>query len=252
MVIGGIQKLRISSYDYRVLMLVVTLCCLGIMLAKNLAPQDSGSIKRVALEQNIPLILGNWRAVGVGNDNPMLNPGGASTDQPYDEILYRTYQNSITGKTMSLAIAWGKSQRQEIKIHRPELCYAAQGFEIQSISRIKFRLPVTKQLNTVIPGKKMTAAAAGTSRQVVAYWIRIGGLFSENALETRVHLIAEGLAGRIPDGVLVRVSMLVPNPGEDVVASSALDEFLSALIGNLSVEMQSILIGDWHASSENI
>jgi len=48
----------------------------------------------------------------------------------------RAYQNS-QGQIVYLALAWGEQQRQEVKIHRPDLCYVAQGFKVWRLSGLQ-------------------------------------------------------------------------------------------------------------------
>lgn len=127
--------------------------------------------------------------------------GERTTDNPYDDSIIRTYQHS-DGQTVQLAIAYGALQKQEVKIHRPDLCYYAQGYDVKSLENVRFSLPND---NDGVQGNKMIVQS-GSTFQLVSYWIRIGSLFSQNAWQTRLYLIKEGLLGRVPDGVLVRVS----------------------------------------------
>mgnify|MGYP003340463721 CR=1 FL=1 len=79
------------------------------------------------------------------NDDATLAGVETDTEQPYDQTLMRTYANSH-GEQIMLALAWGERQRQDVKVHRPEVCYPAQGFAIRQI------------------GSGQEAAPAGTKR----------------------------------------------------------------------------------------
>ncbi|WP_176256846.1 exosortase C-terminal domain/associated protein EpsI [Derxia lacustris] len=222
---------------------IVLLCALCGYLSRALVPADLKSVDSVALDRDVPLIFDGWKVLGLATGNPMLIVGGDSTDQPYDQVLYRTYGNA-NGQVLSLAIAWGQNQRQEVKIHRPELCYAAQGYTVSQVQPAQFDIRLGDR-NRRVPGKLMVAESRGPGgRQLIAYWIRIGSLFSENAVETRIHLIAEGLAGRIPDGVLLRASVAAPDPADDAQTAALLSGFLTGLVEHAPRELQQLALGN--------
>ncbi len=69
-----------------------------------------------------------------------IDPGKGTADEPnmdrpYDDVLMRAYGNS-QGDIVLLAVAYGRNQRQEVKIHRPDVCYTAQGFQLVERSPI--------------------------------------------------------------------------------------------------------------------
>lgn len=180
---------------------------LAAFLAYCLAPSHI-HVKRLTintLAQGIPMSIGSWSTVPtkqIAIDLYQTTTGERTTDNPYDDTLIRTYQH-VDGSQIQLAIAYGALQQQEIKIHRPELCYYAQGYEVYAHKDATFKT-IRPNINDV-KGKVMLAKN-GNNLQLVSYWIRIGRLFSQNAWQTRLYLIKEGLLGRVPDGVLVRVS----------------------------------------------
>lgn len=181
------------------------------------------------LEASVPTQFGDWTAV----PNPMVPAnlavaadGQASTDQPYDQTVLRSYRNS-RGDIVMLALAYGRSQRQEVKIHRPELCYPAQGFDVQGLQSTAFdAVPGTHQRVT---GKQMLARS-GQRMEAVSYWIRIGRVYSDSAWRTRWHIFTEGLQGRVPDGILVRASRPVSGVADAAQAYPALAQFMTELV----------------------
>jgi len=194
------------------------------------------------LEQRIPKQFGQWKEVPsstIQTDLYVKQQGERTTDNPYDDVLMRTYQNA-NGQQVQLAVAYGKTQRQEVKIHRPELCYYAQGFEITDIKDHVF--DVKNLRNQPIIGKQMRVISDG-SQQAISYWIRIGDLYSNSAWDTRLHIIQQGLKGHILDGVLVRASSQIVN--DDAVSEQfELNEtLLNDLVSNLkTVNDKSLLI----------
>jgi len=194
------------------------------------------------LEQRIPKQFGQWKEVPsstIQTDLYVKQQGERTTDNPYDDVLMRTYENA-KGQQVQLAVAYGKTQRQEVKIHRPELCYYAQGFEITDIKDNVF--DVMNLRNQAIIGKQMRVISDG-SQQAISYWIRIGDLYSNSAWDTRLHIIQQGLKGHILDGVLVRASSQIVN--DDAVSDQfQLNETLmNDLVSNLkTVNDKSLLI----------
>lgn len=180
---------------------------LGMVLAALLAwayvPQPQSVATAPDLEALIPQHFGEWAMVG-GAALPMsLVPqqelGEQTLNQPYDQTVMRTYRNG-RGDEIMLAVAFGAQQRQEIKIHRPELCYVSQGFRVLSRT----------QDSIAYDGGGIPLIRLVTSNdrwlEPVSYWIRIGDSFVRNGWEMRWELLKEGMAGRLPDGLMVRVS----------------------------------------------
>lgn len=174
------------------------------------------------LEASVPRTFGSWRML----PNPLeqisvATKGATSTDQPYDEVLSRTYVNP-QGQMVMLALAYGKNQRQEVKVHRPELCYPAQGYKVMSIAPVTFTGITDSVSGQNVTGQRMVVNARQRA-EVVSYWIRIGDTYSSSPWRVRWQIMKEGLQGRMTDGMLVRVSQRV-HPGEDAAPHHALVE----------------------------
>lgn len=155
------------------------------------------------LENTVPKQFGAWRELPNPRVQVSLSTGETSFDQPYDQSVMRTYIDN-QGHAIQVALAWGKRQRQEVKIHRPELCYPAQGFAVESLSDVTF--PLNTPEGHPVTGKRMLAKDRNGGLEAVSYWIRVGSIYSDTAWQTRLHILKEGLAGKVTDGVLVRVS----------------------------------------------
>lgn len=150
----------------------------------------------------------------------------------------RTYRDQ-QGHTVMLTLAWGQRQRQEVKVHRPDLCYVAQGYKVISLSN-KQTTGFSGVSHPVLVHHMLAQNAQ--SYEAVAYWMRIGSNFSEGALETRMHIIEEGLKGRIPDGILVRSSIRANTKEEAEAAFPLLDQFLLDLYGSTPSTLRPYLI----------
>lgn len=213
----------------------------SILVSIALTPPQAEIRAPLRLEDHIPRDFGDW----VEKKSPVvqvaLDTGeGTSMNQPYDQVVMRAYQNS-NGEQIYLAVAWGENQRQEVKVHRPDLCYVSQGYRIESL-RPKVFEALSGGAASPVLGKTMVAFASHRG-EAVMYWIRIGDLFSENAVETRLHILKEGLGGRYVDGVLVRASMPIRSAAEAQKAWPLLEEFLTQMVRSTSSNTRPYLLG---------
>lgn len=189
-----------------------------------------------SLEETLPRTFGEWTELVLPYAQVSLSTG-VETDlnQPYDQTVMRAYKNS-QGAMVFLAVAWGSKQRQEVKIHRPDLCYAAQGYKVLSLKTVAF-----DGVPGQVTGKRMLAAS-GEGNEVVSYWMRIGSNYSEDAVDTRLHILKEGFQGRIPDGVLVRASMRINDQKGAEQIWPILEDFLAALVKASPPETRALMI----------
>lgn len=213
--------------------------------ALALKPQAQTEAVARPFEQSIPTAFGDWREVKAAFtqvDPTVTRSGETSLNQPYDDILARTYQNS-RGEVVMLSLAYGRQQRQEVKIHRPDLCYTAQGFKVASSAGVA--LPVTTPGGEAVQGKRMKAvrdARVGGYTELVSYWMRIGSVYSESAWETRGHILAEGIRGRVPDGVLVRASRVVTDEVDAAAVHKSLEGFLAELVAAAPADARRLMV----------
>lgn len=194
-----------------------------------------------SLEQVLPSEFGGWKTLPNPTLQVGLTTGGeTSTDQPYDQSVMRSYVDG-RGHLIQVAVAWGKKQRQEIKIHRPELCYPAQGLPVKDLKTVT--LPVVSPASgEQVVGKRMLAEHRSGQMEAVSYLIRIGSIYSEGAVDTRMHIFKEGLAGRLPDGVLLRVSQVVADKAALDDTYERQEKFMAELVAATPEQARSLLI----------
>lgn len=209
---------------------VLLACMLGAALAHVLKPARSGVSDVVELDAGLPRQFAGWQDVPSVHVQAALTAEDRSSAvaATYDQAVMRTYKDGA-GHGVMLALAYIEQNRQEAKIHRPELCYAAQGFRVLKIEPHEFNL---RSFGKPVLGKRMEVVN-GSRLELVSYWIRIGHLYSENAVQTRLHILSEGVQGRIPDGILVRASQVVSptiSSAEKEAAFLRQERFLTALV----------------------
>jgi EpsI family protein len=197
----------------------------AMVLAAGAAPALKSSRVHPAaaafdLEKVIPHSFGNWTV------DPSIAPitpapdVQAQLDRIYDQIVSRTYVNA-RGERVMLVVAYGGEQSDALKAHRQEVCYAAQGFEIRKVLTGDLRLrektiPVTR-----------VVAVRGPRSEPVTYWLTMGDRVVLGRLERLMLQLRFGLSGRIPDGMLVRVSSISLNQAQ---AFDEQAQFISALL----------------------
>ncbi|MCU0870310.1 MAG: EpsI family protein [Burkholderiales bacterium] len=196
----------------------------------------------VQLDRMVPSEFGRWKELKTAAIQMDLAPRDGeekSMDQPYDQTVMRTYQRD-DGAVVMLALAYGRTQKQEVKIHRPELCYVAQGFEVLRSQRTTLDLGAS---HPQVPVYRLTTRNKGR-QEPVTYWIRIGDQITANALESRMKILRAGLFdGEVPDGLLVRTSSAVPlnAPVDDEYQQQA--DFLRDLFAAIPPATRTALVG---------
>ncbi len=125
-----ISMLVFSQITLRKSLLVVLLLILAALFAMKLTPTMHAVNATPELDAIIPAEFGEWKQIANPFTQVGLTTGGNDlASQLYDKIVMRTYANK-NGDRVMLAIAYAREQKQDIKIHRPEVCYVAQGFQL--------------------------------------------------------------------------------------------------------------------------
>ncbi|MDB5774660.1 MAG: xrtB [Herbaspirillum sp.] len=203
---------------------------LAIVAARALAPQMAPAAKTAKLEAIVPTAFGDWKAIPSPYMQVSLSvedgvDGDRTQDQPYDDVLTRTYRNS-KGEQVMLALAYARQQQQDVKIHLPQVCYQAQGFdELQSE-------------NTVL-GNPAGASPINAERmlvrnkdrlEAVSFWVRIGDATPRGGLAMRMKILRDGIGGKISDGMLVRASSMIRDEPDAQAAYRRQEAFLADLM----------------------
>lgn len=231
---------RARSFIGRYLPLIL----LGAMLlaafsAAALRPETRTRTTQVDLATLVPDQFGPWHRIHTPFMQIDLSPtreDGAPS--PYDHTLMRSYVGP-NGEVIMLALAYGAQQRQEVKIHRPELCYVAQGFHVNAPAAESIALSSGRTLQA-------TRMLAESDHRIepVTYWIRIGDRISHSAWQSRTSIFRAGLAGHVPDGILVRASQAFPRGQANVERSFAVQaEFLRDLYQSLDTQARDLVAG---------
>jgi EpsI family protein len=91
-----------------------------------------------------------------------------------------------------------------MQMHYPEICYPAQGFALQAkekgtLATSNGSIPVTRILTHL-----------GSRNEPVTYWTTIGDRVFQGGVQKKLAEMGYGLSGKIPDGMLIRISSIDP------------------------------------------
>jgi EpsI family protein len=205
---------------------------LALALTPNRKVADEGP--RIDLETVVPTRFGEWQ-LDTTIVPLMPDPQAqAALDKIYNQTLARTYING-RGERIMLSVAYGGDQSDAMQVHKPEVCYPAAGFQVltQKVGR----------LATAFGGLdvKRIVVQQGPRVEPVTYWIKLGDKVAMSGLERKFNQIRYGLTGKIPDGLLFRVSNI---SGDQESAFRLHEGFITAMLGQLDDTGRSVLIGD--------
>jgi len=218
-------------------LLIIGLCMFaaaGLSLALKPTAMVAGNGTRIDLESLIPKQFGDWKV-----DETIVpliaNPEQAAIiNRIYDQTLSRTYVNK-RGERIMLSIAYGGDQSDAMQVHKPEACYPAQGFKI-----LKNADDVFSTGDASIPVRRLVATL-GSRVEPITYWTTIGDTVAVNDLKWKLQQLKYGLTGKIPDGLLFRVSSI---QADDTAAYATQDDFTRALLRELTPGARKRIVGN--------
>lgn len=224
------MKFSIKNVVLLVLMLISA--ALGAALRSTISLADERP--PIDLETMVPTAFGNWQ------ERPdslarIIDPQQQMTiKRIYSQTLSRTYVNR-QGYRIMLSIAYGRDQRDGVELHKPEVCYPAQGFTLLS-----------KQNGVVdILGKPITATRLETNlgqrHEPITYWTVVGDYITVSAIDKKLAEMRYALHREIPDGMLVRISSI----DNDTLGAFAVHNlFVTELIGAIATEHRKRFAGN--------
>ncbi len=207
---------------------------LSMVLAAAMKPtlMLADSKAKIDLATMIPKQFGNWKIddkiIPIQVDPQQL----AQLDRIYNQTLARTFINQ-KGDRVMLSIAYGGDQSDSMQVHKPEVCYTSQGFQMLTLVPGVFDTGFGN-----IPVKRLLAVK-GTRIEPIIYWMTIGETITNSSFEWKLAQIQYGLTGKIPDGMIFRVSSL----GDQSTAYAIQEDFIRVLLKVLSPDNRKRLIG---------
>ncbi len=191
--------------------------------------------ERDVLQKMLSKKIGSWKAQESGIALIKASDVEDNLNAIYSDILERHYKNN-TNHELFLSLAYGADQSSDqTQVHRPEFCYPAQGFEITHIRDEKIELSPAHSLVV----RRLLAKAPGRV-EPITYWLVIGDKATLPGLTRKLIQLEYGLSGKIPDGLLFRVSSIT----KDIeFAYQNQDDFIKSLFYELDVKRKSFIFG---------
>lgn len=186
---------------------------LAALAAAAVKPSPIAPAAPAALDALLPQSFGEWR------QTPALLVVAPQEGAPAAETtVYRAYEDRF-GRIVTLVIAYGPPQSDTVRLHRPEVCYVAQGYAIEEkrITRIgRRKLPAVE-----------LRAASPSRREAVSYLLRDGTTFTTAPEQSQANIL-RGARGARADGLLLRVSSLGGEEAQFALNRRFIDEFTAA------------------------
>jgi EpsI family protein len=215
-------------------LLALMLATSGLTLALHPTHKISEQGPAIDLEVMIPRTFDKWREEPSRSVQIVDPQQKEMIDKIYTQTLSRTYVNA-DGYRIMLSMAYGDDQRDGMQMHYPEICYPAQGFVLQdrqngSLATANGSIPVTRILTNL-----------GQRNEPVTYWTTVGDHVFQGNIQKKLAEMRYGLDGKIPDGMLIRVSSI------DAKTSGAYEmqnQFANQMLNALTPEHRKRLIGN--------
>lgn len=187
------------------------------------------------LDRIVPKAFGQWRtdeSIAPVTVDPTVQ---AKLDSLYSQSLQRTFINN-RGERVMVSIAYGKNQNsQSTAVHRPEFCYGAQGFHVESrgISELQLKTHSIKTVRLLADQEQRI--------EPITYWVTLNEDASIPGIDRKLAQLRYGLQGLIVDGMLVRVSSFADD--KNSVDYTLHQEFLREMESALPAEFKSRFFG---------
>lgn len=178
----------------------------------------------------VPTQFGAWRAIDASD--VILPPPDALRDRIYDNLVTRTFVAPGRAPVM-LLLAYNNVQDGMLQVHRPETCYPVGGFKLSETQQVTLGDGANP-----IPANFFTAVGPDRVEQV-AYFTRLGSAYPQTWAQQRLSVMRANLAGDIPDGMMMRVSLLGPNA---TAALAELENFANSFIAASPPRLRKLLL----------
>lgn len=188
---------------------------------------------RIDLEAAIPKQFGNWRMVETTHRQIPTAEQEQSINAIYSQIVSRTYVNDH-GEAIMLSVAYGATQSKQLRAHRQEVCYAAQGFSIEQLKRETIAIDGAE-----VPATRMVARQ-GSRIEPVTYWFTMGNQVVRGYLDRELVQLKYAVSGYLPDGYLFRMSSLSRDADK---AFASQQQFADTLFASLDRQLAGKLLG---------
>ncbi len=202
-------------------LLCASMCAASFTAVRLKVPAiEAADVRLPGLDSMIPQEFEDWKLLPA--------PVGAIVNPVVDEVLARTYTELVTrvyvdaqGRRIMLSVAYGSNQSRDLQVHRPEVCYSAQGFLVSGL-----RKDHSNTSHGPLPVMRLNARM-GSRAEPITYWLRMGDSVVRGNIEQGIARVSAGLRRRPIDGIVFRVSSIGADPD---IEYRTHDAFIAALL----------------------
>src|SRR5690606_19841698 len=134
-----------------------------------------------------------------------------------------------------MPVAYGDTQSDLLQLHRPERCDPALGFSLVSTKAAAVPLPG----GFALPVRREVATTPARQEDIVC-WSPMGELPPRSGGEQRKVRLRTAMAGYIPDGALIRFSVIGSDESD---AFALMNRFILELLQAIPATKRKALIG---------
>ena len=203
-------RLLLSSLSRPVPLVVSLLLIFQFALSRSIPNEESVPLLR-SLDE-FPSSVGDWITLG---DMPLESE--VLDLLKADSTLNRVYGAPGDPQSVSLFIAYFKTQKAGVSPHSPKVCLPGSGWVPSDSSLLDISVPTHPQpirVNRYVVSK-------GTSRSLVLYWYQNRGRVIASEFTAKFYSIYDSIRYRRSDTSLVRVVVPVLDGDEDEAAQVA-------------------------------
>jgi EpsI family protein len=210
-------------------------CVAAAVGAELLKPhREAHLLSGAKLAEVVPPSFGAWTSEDVP-DVLAVNGEGTLTAKLYNELVVRNYKSAASGATITMLLAYGARQTDDLQLHRPEICYPAFGYALTRAESVA--LPIAS--GVTLPARQLLAELED-QRESIIYWSRLGEYFPQDASQQRAARFNTTLKGVVADGVLARFATPGPYPER---GWSLVSGFIQELLPAIAPERRKVLVG---------
>ena len=145
-----------------------------------------------------------------------------------DDLLSRIYQNTRTGETATLFVAYFETQRTGKAPHSPKNCLPGSGWAPSQAGTVN--IPVTGESAPIRVNKYVVSR--GQNQSIVLYWYQSHNRVIASEYSAKIYTVADSIRYNRSDTALVRVVVNVADGDTDRATRTA-ESFVRAFFDPL-------------------
>lgn len=188
---------------YLVVSLLMIVTAIGGYILKPTELLSNHNSKLV-LTQAIPNVFGDWQVVTESRQTIVEPEQEALINMLYSQTYSHTFVNKVSGERVMLSLAYGETQTDGKEVHKPDICYPAQGFSISDLKKVELAIDD----KTPVIHANQLVAKMGARVEPIIFWTTLGTHTYSTRIQKKSIELNYALKNLIPDGMLFRVSVI--------------------------------------------